>query len=611
MQWIVGINTLRFFAIVLIVIYHLFRSALPGGFIAVEIFFTLSGFFIVSKLIEEYQTERRINYWKFLGKRLKRIFPSLLICVVSTLLLSFLIHPDIVAGIQIDSATALTFTTNIAELITGGSYENSISPNLFEHTWFLALEMQFYLLVPAIVALVLGQSKKIKSGLRTLGFLFLFLGVFSMALMIDYGGIFHMTDRAYFAPDAHLVGFCFGALFAVVNALVPRTPRTKKFFPALGVILGIITIIILSFKLSYDNPMTYFFGLPFTAVLTVIMIFCIIKLQPNTHVRRKILLPLQLFEKLGEMSFGIYLFHWPLFIIFGELFAHLEAWFAPTLCVVLSLIASYFTTKVNVDRIWAKFKTARPAYRMKWGIACLAIIVPTVLALVRAPLASSIAMQLDEIGSEGVAMAEENGDRADYIGLAGAIHDSGVALDNQFKATLNPDSMPKRNSQAAPNANAAQVLVIGDSVTLGAKAALESTIPGTFVDAKESRGIETATSIIAGYKATGKLPGTIVISLATNERTITDSLLQNIVNVAGNDRKFILVTAYAGPQQPRDRQNQALKDFANKHENVYIADWWAVSHDNWSLMYADHIHLNPEGRATYANLIYNVIRSMQ
>jgi hypothetical protein len=407
-----------------------------------------------------------------------------------------------------------------------------------------------------------------------------------------------------------LVGFCFGALFAVVNTLVPRTPRTKKFFPALGVILGIITILILSFKLSYDNPMTYFFGLPFTAVLTVIMIFCVIKLQPNTHVRRKILLPLQVLEKLGEMSFGIYLFHWPLFIIFGELFAHLENWFAPTLCIALSLITAYFTTKINVDRFWAKFKTAKPAYRTKWGIACLAIIIPTVLALVRAPLTSSIAEQLDEIGSEGVAMAEENGDDADYIGLAGAIRDSGIALDNQFKATLNPDSMPKRNLQAAPNANAAQVLVIGDSVTLGAKAALESTIPGTFVDAKESRGIETATSIIAGYKATGKLPGTIVISLATNERTITDSLLQNIVNVAGNDRKFILVTAYAGPQQPRDRQNQALKDFANKHENVYIADWWAISHDNWSLMYADHIHLNPEGRATYANLIYNVIRSM-
>ena len=203
-------------------------------------------------------------------------------------------------------------------------------------------------------------------------------------------------------------------------------------------------------------------------------------------------------------------------------------------------------------------------------------------------------------------IAEETGHDADYIGIASALRDSSTALDNQFKVTLNPELAYKHNEQAAPNANAAKVLVIGDSVTLGAKVALETTIPGTFVDAKESRGIETATGIIAGYKATGKLPEIIVISLATNERTITDSLLQNIVNVAGNDRKFILVTAYAGPQQPRDRQNAALKDFASKHDNVYIADWWTISHDNWSLMYADHIHLNPEGRMTYANLIYRL-----
>jgi hypothetical protein len=131
----------------------------------------------------------------------------------------------------------------------------------------------------------------------------------------------------------------------------------------------------------------------------------------------------------------------------------------------------------------------------------------------------------------------------------------------------------------------------------------------TFVDAKESRGIETATGILANYAATGKLPETIVISLATNERTITGSLLQNIVDVAGQDHKFILVTAYAGPQQPRESQNAALKAYADSHENVFLADWWSVAHDNWSLMYADHIHLNPEGRTTYANLIYNAVRS--
>ena len=161
------------------------------------------------------------------------------------------------------------------------------------------------------------------------------------------------------------------------------------------------------------------------------------------------------------------------------------------------------------------------------------------------------------------------------------------------------------------SASTAKVLVIGDSVTLGAKVALESTIDGVFVDAKESRGIDSVTGILAKYAAKGRLPKIIVISLATNQRDITEGLLANIVNVGGWDRTYILVTAYAGPQQPRLVQNAALKSFANKFGNIYIADWWEISHNNWSLMYADHIHLNPEGRTTYANLIYNTIRSMK
>ena len=148
-------------------------------------------------------------------------------------------------------------------------------------------------------------------------------------------------------------------------------------------------------------------------------------------------------------------------------------------------------------------------------------------------------------------------------------------------------------------------------MTLGAKQSIEATTAKSFVDAKENRGIEAATGILSGYSASGKLPGTIVISLATNQRTITDAILQDIVNVAGTGHKFILVTAYAGPLQPREEQNAALKAFANKHDNVYIADWWEVSHDNWSLMYADHIHLNPAGRAVYANLVSNVIKGMR
>ena len=70
----------------------------------------------------------------------------------------------------------------------------------------------------------------------------------------------------------------------------------------------------------------------------------------------------------------------------------------------------------------------------------------------------------------------------------------------------------------------------------------------------------------------------------------------------------MLITAYAGPLQPREKQNAALKAFADSHQNVYLADWWSIAHNNWSLMYADHIHLNPEGRTTYANMLNNVLK---
>ena len=68
------------------------------------------------------------------------------------------------------------------------------------------------------------------------------------------------------------------------------------------------------------------------------------------------------------------------------------------------------------------------------------------------------------------------------------------------------------------------------------------------------------------------------------------------------------MTGYAGTEQPREVQNAAIKSYASARDNVYVIDWWNLSHDNWSLLYADHIHLNPDGQYAYANLINNEIK---
>ena len=607
MQWLIGLNSLRFFAIVLIVIYHLFRSFLPGGFIAVEIFFTISGFLIIGKLIRE-AARGKIHYGKFIRDRLLKIYPALLISMIVVLALAFFVHPDVLAGGQKNTLAALSFSTNFVDLLTGGTYENTYSPNIFEHTWFLALEMQLYLALPFIFMLVTKLHKKHRTSIRSFGIILAVLAATSIGLMILYGAIFGLHDRAYFMPDSHIFGFCLGGLYAVINYFMPRPPRTPKAIPAIGLLMSIVIITILSFKLSFDSSLTFIFGLPFTALLTVIMIVCVILLQPNIKTRHKTLNAIRLLEYLGSLSFGIYLFHWPLYILMPHIIGVAEPGVYTSITIVSSILLAMFSDMFirglrlfRYRSYFARFATvAVPA----------AMLVLAVLAVVRAPQTSSISQQLQSVADSTEAETETESEAISYLDLGDVADQTRKILDTQLNlATDSKNLAPSNVSYAAPSVKKAKVLVIGDSVTLGAKYALESTITGTYVDAKESRGIETATGILSSYAAKGKLPDIIVISLATNQRNITDSILSNIINVGGWNRTYILVTAYAGPQQPRDAQNAALKSFANKHKNVYIADWWSIAHNDWSLMYADHIHLNPEGRKTYANLIYSSIRS--
>jgi len=615
MSKLVGINSLRFFAIAFIVTYHLFREFLPGGFLAVEIFFCLSGFLVTSKIIREIKTTGKLHYDTFLRSRFDRLFPTLLACVLISLVFGIFANPDVLTGARTNTLTALTFSTNIYELLTGGSYENTYLPNIFEHTWFLALLFQFYVVLPLIFKLFLKICDKPRDAIRSSGITLLILGISSAILMACYGGFFGMPDRAYFALDSHAMALCLGSAFAVFNYFKPRAPRTVNRIPFIALIISSAAMIALAFFFHYDSPLTFIVGMPAMAVLTVITLTCIIRLQKNIHERRKTRNVVRIFEAAGNLSYGVYLYHWPLYILLPHLLPYDTAiWGYALINVLLSFVLSAFTYKaVQVENPLKKFRKRRRISRISRVAVATAILIVAGFTLVRAPKTSSIAEQLSEAaGQSSEELTEQTVSESNYLDLASVLNETIDAFDENLRLAQDLELMPApTGSLAATNVHDAKVLVIGDSVTLGAKQAIEATIAKSFVDAKENRGIEAARIILANYGASGRLPATIVISLATNQRTITNEILQDIVNVAGSGHKFIFVTAYAGPLQPRDTQNAILKDYAKSHDNVYVADWWAVSHDNWSLMYADHIHLNPSGRTAYANLLSNVIRGMR
>lgn len=615
MKKLVGINSLRFFAIALIVVYHLFQNVLPGGFIAVEIFFCLSGFLVANKLAQNVLADGNFKYGKFVLGRLKRLYPTLLFCVLLTLGCGLMVNPDILTGARTNTLAALTFTTNFFQLFIGGTYENSYLPNVFEHTWFLALIFQFYLLVPLILKLFVVLTRNRRNALKTFGASMIALGIISWILMFFYGGIFGMPDRAYFALDSHMCAFCLGAAFAVFSQLKPRPPRTTKRLATIAMFSSYAAILTLAFFLHFDSPLTFMFGFAAVTILTLIIITCIVKLQRNIRVRHKTNNVIRIIESTGNLAYGIYLFHWPLYILLPQILTpDTEEWGYTVINIAASIIlASIAYSVLRVKNLRLKFLKQPLVLRIGYAAVAVALVATSTVTLVRAPRVSSIAEQLSGSAAQKTETVISNAsNNIDYLKASQLLEQATKTLSGKFEEAKNSESEIDPNTViAVSNANDADVLVIGDSVTLGAKAAIESTISRSFVDAKESRGIETATGLIAGYAASGRLAKTIVISLATNERNITELTLRDIVNVAGNDHNFVLITAYAGPLQPREKQNAALKAFADTHQNVYLADWWSIAHNNWSLMYADHIHLNPEGRTTYANMLRNVLGGMR
>ena len=622
---IFGLDSLRFLAITLVVIYHCFSNVLPGGFIAVEIFFVLSGFLIAQKLIREKKRAGKKfgtirGFFKFLKNRLIRFLPALLFCIILTLTLAYFVDTDMLTRARPNTLYASTFTTNIMSIINGSSYESELIPNLFNHTWFLALELQLCLLFYALMAIyyrVTAHYKmKAKKQYKSFGWLCLGLAVISYLLMGVYGGFFHLFDRAYFGIDSHAGAFLAGVVFAMY--LEPRRLRPPRTRRAYRIILALMTalLIAMSVFVHYSTEFAFCFALPAAAIITLEMIMAILKIQAKRE--PKIIRP---FEYLGSLSYFVYLFHWGLFLLLPKLFTWLPQEIAPFIAIVLSIILAVLMKHVIIP--FSK------KHKVIFVVLLLLSLILPVMSLIKAPDKSSIEENL----AEGASLIEENSDKEvkavaiDYSGLttmatvlsndtmkffdkttdyakpyqAAVIYGGGSGMSG--RAYYNTPDYSRVSALAS-----ARVMVLGDSVVVGASGALYNTVPGVFVDAKQSRNMYDAINLLAGYRAAngGNLPRIIVIGLITNYCSFGYGTLQTIMDTAGPGHQFVFMTGYLR-NQDRSSQNYTLKALASSYGNVRVGDWVPVASANPSYLYADGIHLTPAGRTAYANLVNRTI----
>jgi peptidoglycan/LPS O-acetylase OafA/YrhL len=312
-----GLNGLRGLAVAAVLLFHAGLTWIPGGQLGVTMFFTLSGFLITSLLLLEKHRTGAIALRAFWGRRARRLVPAMLVCFGLVAVVVRISDTPASAGIGWDAVAAATWTANWRFVLHHQEYADLFSlPSPFQHFWSLAVEEQFYVFFPLIAVLVLGRrGASLRTGrLALLLAALVSVSVWQAARLYDAGeGLGH----AYYGTDARMAEILVGSLLALAlvrsDGLWAVGRRVRWLLDGLALVgLGVIGLALAT--VSTQGAGLYRGWLIGVALSTAAVVAAAV--QPGSWTGR--VLSLQPLVGLGVISYGVYLFHWPLFLLLTE-----------------------------------------------------------------------------------------------------------------------------------------------------------------------------------------------------------------------------------------------------------------------------------------------------
>lgn len=601
-----GLDGLRAIACIAVLLYHFIPGSTSGGFLGVDVFFVLSGFLITGLLLKEYGITGRINLKAFWIRRMRRLFPAVTFMVLLTVPLATLIHDDLRVGIGKQIFGVLTFSYNWIEIFSGNSYFEQNNPHIFMNVWSLGVEEQFYLTWPLIVIALIAifgfKRRKVASFIPVL---FAGLSIVWMAYLVAQIPLnaFDPT-RAYMGTDSHAFGLMLGAALAffIDRPIMPSTRVLSPFerhLRGVAAWIGLGTVLVSFFVVPDSIPLTY----PWLSLIAVVGVLlflqgCVDDVAGTSGPGRTLvtIVDTPILRWLGVRSYGIYLWHWPLLVLATTLVPDLNTALTATIVAVLSvgiaaLSFTYIENPMRKNGIGVTLhqwfnKTAQR--RSAWILVPVIFLFVTIPATVYAVVTSSSMTTTQKM-------------------LLDAAENKQNALDKGI-STL---TLAMRETQKDVTGD--QVLVIGDSVTLGSKPQIESTLPGIIVNADVSRSILKAAPLIKSYQDKGVNRPYVVVSLATNSAVTMDNIDQ-IITTIGSKAHLVLVTAYGPPRCTWiPPSNKVLFEAQEKYPSqVRIADWHKAIESKTDLLAPDLTHPSGiDGTTIYAHTLRDGIDSFK
>ena len=615
MGYLPGLDGVRALAVIGVLLYHADLSWIPGGFLGVDVFFVLSGFLITSLILEEFDRSGKVDFRKFYLGRARRLLPALILVLVVVSLAAALVYQDAARQLASDVVASIFYVNNWWYIAADQSYFEFIGrPPLLKHLWSLAVEEQFYLVWPAIAFLAMRRFAR--KGVFAVAATLAILSTIWMLQLAVANGFPDFADpsRAYFGTDSHSMGLLIGAAMATFW----RPGRMRRSLPtgasviitAIG-IAALLAVIWFFVFVGEFTPWLYRGG--FLGLALIVATLIAAASHPGVGLGKA--MGTQPWRYIGQRSYGLYLWHWPVFMATRPgLDLPLDG--VPLLILRLGLTVGIAELSFRfvempirrgvIQRYAARIKAASGARRRRLRLVATAMISATVVSVVAVALllaattrtAGETVVAADVAAAMGIASGGPTEVSLDDGSEGPAVEPS--AASSGGTGTTSP-ATAGATPPATPTRDTGTVSAIGDSVMLGARSVLKDVIPGTRVDAAVSRYPGAFIGKLKRYVAGNRLAPIVVLHPGTNG-VLPESMMREMLDILVDSPRVVVVNTNM-PRTWREPNNNVMADVVPEYPNAVLADWRAASLDKPEYFASDGIHLTEKGAKAYANLI--------
>ena len=569
-----SIDGLRAIAVAAVVLYHLGISWIPGGFLGVDLFFVISGYVITRLILDSINQSSALDLRAFYAARLRRIYPGFLFMVVCTIIFIGVWAPEAIKRFLSDLPFALTGTINWLLVARHQDYFETVGrPPLLQHTWSLAVELQFYLIWPLILLGVLKYFGK-KNIARIALVIAMVSGttLFFVSLQLDQSNA-QQISHIYFGTDTHSLGLFLGSALAVSwipqNLSADIEKRAQDVIDGIGV-FGLLGLISTFLFIDESNASLYRIAFPLAGIFGCLVIISLV--HPAS--RFAPIISTAPFRWVGQRSYGIYIWHWVIFQVTRpsvDLSGQTWALYLARVLLVLAL-ADISLRWVEIPfrqglvQNWfrgMKYRSAKVKLRQQISVLTSIIMVLAVT--------TSISFQAinktDEIRNQ-------------------LVQDSGDAQSQQDLGSTTG------------------LWVTGDSVILGIRSKLEAKEHISLINARVGRQAPELLAVMRVDQTS--VPSSPVVFNLGNNNALSEQTVVDIFEIVKNQPQIIVVNT-AVPRAWKDANNAIISKVAANYPNTKVVDWDRISTGRPELFAPDGVHLSPTGSDVYVDLVLSVI----